>query len=114
MRKVGDLVDINCATLQAGAAVNVQLETALDVPLYLLAEPALNEAGTHFKTYDFVLELHQVVKHRNVAWFVDPVEQVCLHDLTRIVPLLRLPDQLASLQAVVHHIVCRFAVVPIN
>ena len=74
VRKVGDLVDINCATLQAGTAVNVKLETALDVPLYLLAEPALNEAGTHFKTYDFVLELHQVVKHRNVAWFVDPVE----------------------------------------
>lgn len=114
MRQVGDLVYVDGATLQARAAVDVQLEPALDVPLDLLAEPTVNQTRAHFEANHFVLKLHQVVEDRNVTRLIYAVEQVGLDDLPSVVPLLLLAQLLAPLQAVVHHIVRGFAVVAID
>jgi len=114
VRQVGDLIYVDGAALQTGAAVDVKLEPTLDVPFDLLAEPTVDQTRAHFKANHFVLKLHQVVEDRDVTRLVYAVEQVGLDDLASVVPLLLLAQLLAPLQAVVHHVVRGFAVVAID
>lgn len=76
--------------LDAGTAVEVQLETPIDVPLDPLAEKALTKPVAHFEANDFVLRLHQEVEQRlsRVLDFV--VKHMALHHVLSVGPSLRL------------------------
>ena len=84
------------------------------MPLDFLAQPAVDKAAAHLKASDLVLQLHQVVEHRDVGWLVLIIECMALHNVCVIVPLLVLTKQLASLNAVGHRIVILVAVARVH
>ena len=68
------------------------------MPFGPLTEPTVLQTLTHLKADDFVTELHQIVENSQVWLLQFAVKQMALHDVSRRMPLLLLPQQLALLE----------------
>lgn len=69
-----NLILLNWTSLEAWTAIQVDLETSLDVPLHALTEPAVLESLTHFERDDLVAEFHQVIENTDVRLFKFSIE----------------------------------------
>lgn len=100
--QLSDLSLGHWASLQTRTAVHVDLEAALDMPLYFLTLPAVLKPLTHLERNDLVAELHKVVEYTDVCGLELAIEEVTLDNVRRVLPLLLLPQKLALLDLGCH------------
>lgn len=81
-------------SLNAGAAIHIDLEAALHVPLNALAEPAVTEPLTHLEADYLMAKLHEVVEDGLISRLMVAIEEVSLHYIRRRMPLRSLPTHL--------------------